>query len=271
MPVSTRPATTSRSPAPSTPERSAATRSWPPATAAMGMRSFDYNLIVDPATGALTRTTVSVPASWSGPPAPNTCWQTRKGGQVLVAMRPRGFTLVELLIGMAILAILMLLALPTFSEFMTQHADPQHGRLARERHSTGAGRGDQAQPDRRVRSSILRRAGSSAIPRRRRSAASCIRKSSAMPMRASSSTPGRRATSMLTFSGIGQFLDPNPSDLSNPLQVDSTSRRLRVARDPTSSRSSPIRRTPGGIRVCDRDFTNLADAKTGSIACPPLP
>lgn len=49
--------------------------------AAMGMASFDYNLIVDPATGALTRTTVSVPASWSGPPVPNTCWQTRKGGK----------------------------------------------------------------------------------------------------------------------------------------------------------------------------------------------
>ena len=49
--------------------------------AALGMAQFDYNLIVDPATGALTRTTVSVPASWSGPPVPNTCWQTRKGGK----------------------------------------------------------------------------------------------------------------------------------------------------------------------------------------------
>jgi type IV pilus assembly protein PilE len=48
---------------------------------AMGMLQFDYNLVVDPATGALTRTTVSVPASWSGPPVPNTCWQTRKGGK----------------------------------------------------------------------------------------------------------------------------------------------------------------------------------------------
>jgi type IV pilus assembly protein PilE len=49
--------------------------------AAMGMLDFNYNLIVDPTTGALTRTTVNVPASWSGPPVPNTCWQTRKGGK----------------------------------------------------------------------------------------------------------------------------------------------------------------------------------------------
>ena len=33
-------------------------------------------------------------------------------------MRARGFTLIELLIGMAILSILMLLALPTFQTFM---------------------------------------------------------------------------------------------------------------------------------------------------------
>jgi type IV fimbrial biogenesis protein FimT len=33
-------------------------------------------------------------------------------------MRPRGFTLVELMIGVVIVAILMLVALPTFSEFM---------------------------------------------------------------------------------------------------------------------------------------------------------
>jgi len=49
--------------------------------AAMGMASFDYDLTVDPVTGALTRTTVNVPPSWSGPPVPNTCWQTRKGGK----------------------------------------------------------------------------------------------------------------------------------------------------------------------------------------------
>jgi type IV pilus assembly protein PilE len=47
----------------------------------VGMGGFTYQLIVNPATGAMTRTTVAVPASWMPLPAPNTCWQTRKGGK----------------------------------------------------------------------------------------------------------------------------------------------------------------------------------------------
>ena len=48
---------------------------------AMAMASFEYQLIIDPATGALTRTTAGVPANWAPTPVPNTCWQTRKGGK----------------------------------------------------------------------------------------------------------------------------------------------------------------------------------------------
>ena len=48
---------------------------------AFGMGGFSYNLVVNPATGALTRATVGVPAGWMPLPAPNTCWQTRKGGK----------------------------------------------------------------------------------------------------------------------------------------------------------------------------------------------
>ena len=47
----------------------------------MGMSGFEYQLIIDPATGALTRTTASVPAAWAPTPVPNTCWQTRKAGK----------------------------------------------------------------------------------------------------------------------------------------------------------------------------------------------
>jgi type IV pilus assembly protein PilE len=49
--------------------------------AALGMSGFSYNLVVNPATGAMTRSTVSVYASWLPLPAPNTCWQTRSGGK----------------------------------------------------------------------------------------------------------------------------------------------------------------------------------------------
>ena len=47
----------------------------------VGMGGFTYRLNVDPATGAMTRSTVAVPAGWLPLPAPNTCWQTRKGGK----------------------------------------------------------------------------------------------------------------------------------------------------------------------------------------------
>jgi len=47
--------------------------------AAMGMGGFRYDLVVDPVTGALTRTTVSVPAGWTLPGA--NCWAVRKSGQ----------------------------------------------------------------------------------------------------------------------------------------------------------------------------------------------
>ena len=46
-----------------------------------GMGSFQYRLLVDGNTGALTRSTVGVPATWNPLPAPNTCWQVRKAGK----------------------------------------------------------------------------------------------------------------------------------------------------------------------------------------------
>ncbi len=49
--------------------------------ATKGMGSFQYRLLVDGDTGALTRSTVGVPASWNPLPAPNTCWQVRKAGK----------------------------------------------------------------------------------------------------------------------------------------------------------------------------------------------
>ena len=49
--------------------------------AAKNMGSFTYALTVNPATGALTRSTGSVPATWLPLPVPNTCWQVRKAGK----------------------------------------------------------------------------------------------------------------------------------------------------------------------------------------------
>lgn len=48
---------------------------------AMGLTNFEYRLVIDPTTGALTRTTFSVPPGWAPLPVPNTCWQVRKAGK----------------------------------------------------------------------------------------------------------------------------------------------------------------------------------------------
>ena len=44
------------------------------------MGQFQYRLLVDGDTGALIRSTQSVPPSWNPLPSPNNCWQVRKGG-----------------------------------------------------------------------------------------------------------------------------------------------------------------------------------------------
>ena len=47
---------------------------------AKSMTNFEYQLVVDPGTGALTRSTTSVYSGWSVP-SPNNCWAVRKSGQ----------------------------------------------------------------------------------------------------------------------------------------------------------------------------------------------
>jgi type IV pilus assembly protein PilE len=52
------------------------------ATGVGPMAGFVYRVTVDPTLGGVgtLRETVAVPVSWTPLPAPNTCWQVRKGG-----------------------------------------------------------------------------------------------------------------------------------------------------------------------------------------------
>ena len=180
-------------------------------------------------------------------------------------MRTRGFTLVELLIGMVILAILLLLALPTFSSFMG------NTRIRNTADSMMNG---------------VRLAQVEAIKRNRivefevdPAVGWVVRDPAPAPLggdihqevfsEANASitiNPLPAGSLMLTFDGIGQFLPVNPSDASIPInriEVQSTTipnpNNLEVIANPILG---------AGMRVCDPDFNNLSDPKTGSIACP---
>lgn len=184
---------------------------------------------------------------------------------VLLMMHSRGFTLVELMIGLVILAILMLLALPTFTSFMG------NSRIRNTADSMMNG---------------VRLAQVEAIKRNRivefqvDPALGWVVRDPAPPpfggdihqevFSDSNATitinPLPAGSVMLTFSGIGQFLLTNPSDGSVPInriEVQSATipnpNNLEVITNPALG---------AGMRVCDRDFTDLNDPKTGSIACP---
>lgn len=171
----------------------------------------------------------------------------------------RGFTLVELMIGLVVIAVLMLLATPTLSTLRG------NARIRNTAESIAHG---------------IRLAQVEAIKRNR-----------AVEFRITPATGWRifdpdaalggvvqdepfattnvvvdvnpPGATMLTFSGIGMYVDPNPSDGSAPVTfVNVTS--------PTTPDQKDLRVVVGpvlgqGVRVCDPDFTVAADPAFG---CP---
>lgn len=184
-------------------------------------------------------------------------------------MRPRGFTLVELLIGMVILAILMLLALPTFSQFMG------NTRIRNTADSLANGiRLAQVEAIKRNRpvEFIVDPALGWTVNDPDPTVGGLIQSETlsdtAGTVTIDTNPPGALR---LVYDGIGQYRrppDPAVAPLVFPdpitfINVTSaalaTPKDLRVVADPALG---------VGVRVCDPDFTVLADPKTGSIACP---
>lgn len=184
-------------------------------------------------------------------------------------MRTRGFTLVELLIGLVILAILMLLALPTFSEFMA------NARIRNTADSLANGI-RYAQVEAIKRNRPVEFIVDPALGWRINDPDPLV----GGPVQAENFSDTNGVVTVVTnpagatrivYSAIGQYQrapDPDVAPLALPDPIDlinvtsgvlATPKNLRVIADPALG---------VGVRVCDPDFTNLADAKTGAIACP---
>lgn len=184
-------------------------------------------------------------------------------------MRARGFTLVELLVGMVILAILMMLALPTFQDFRA------NSRIRNTADSLAQGaRLAQVEAIRRNRpvEFIVDPAVGWTINDPDPVVGGPVQ---AEPFSDTGGTvtvdtnpPG---AVRIAYDSLGQFLQaptpilpllvaPDPVTFINVTSIAvAAPRDLRVILDPTLGI---------GVRVCDPEFTDLADPKTGTIACP---
>lgn len=182
-------------------------------------------------------------------------------------MRIRGFTVIELLVGITIFAILMLLALPTMQDFI------HNTRIRNTADSIANGvRLAQVEAIRRNQpvEFILDADGwrvndpnpgpfTGTVQSENFSDAKNQLTIAAQP-------PGALR---LAFNAIGQYLNAPDPDIS-PLAAPDPIAFINIT---TAAIASPkdlrvVATGPVGIRVCDPDFTNLLDPKTGSIACP---
>lgn len=175
-------------------------------------------------------------------------------------MRPRGFTLVELLIGMAILAVLMLFALPTFRDFMG------NARIRNTADSIANGiRQTQVEAIKRNRNVqfVLDPAVGWRIVDPDAALGGPVYDE---PFSEASGqlvvTANPAGSTILTYSALGQYLSPNPAPSPGApvasVRVTSsamtTPHDLRVVADPALG---------VGVRVCDKRF-----ATTDPSGCP---
>jgi type IV fimbrial biogenesis protein FimT len=173
-------------------------------------------------------------------------------------MRDRGFTLVELMIGMVILAILLLLALPSYREFMG------NTRIRNVADSLAQGvRLAQVEAIKRNENVTFEIDGSPATGWTIRDAAATAVHTELFSDAAGQIVvdPRPAGAVKLTYTGIGQYVPGNNpddgTDAITSIRVTSTlpsPHDLRVATDPSLG---------VGVRVCDKRF-----APGDPIGCP---
>jgi type IV fimbrial biogenesis protein FimT len=171
----------------------------------------------------------------------------------------RGFTLVELMIGLAIIAILMLLAMPTLS---TMRGNARIRNTAESiAHGMKLAQVEAIKRNRNVELQITPAVGWRIVdPDIAIGGVVQDEPFAATNVVVDVNPPG---ATMLTYSGMGTYVAPNPSDGSAPITfVDVTS--------PTTPDQKELRVVVGpllgqAVKVCDPDFTVGADPVFG---CP---
>ncbi|MDH5285409.1 MAG: GspH/FimT family pseudopilin [Betaproteobacteria bacterium] len=176
-----------------------------------------------------------------------------------MARRSRGFTLVELMIGLAILAILMLLAAPTFSTMRG------NARIRNTAESIANGmrlaQVEALRRNRAVEFQIVPATGWRIFdPDPAVGGQVQAETFDVTNVVVDVNPPG---ATMLTWSGIGAYVDPNPSDASAPVTFVNVS-------SPATPNQKDLRIVVGpalgqGVRVCDPDYSVVAQPAFG---CP---
>lgn len=181
-------------------------------------------------------------------------------------MRARGFTLIELMVGLAIFALLLLISMPTMIQFMGD------SRIRNTADSITQGiRMAQVEAIRRNRDVdfVLTPASGWRVDD---SAGGTLQSEPFTHLDSVSVSANPPGTSVVRFSGLGQFRDAadtvNPVAAPGPLQrIDVTSSTmasphpLQVVADPSLG---------VGIRTCDPQFSSASGtAAKASIGCPP--
>lgn len=169
----------------------------------------------------------------------------------------RGFTLIEIVIGVAILAIAMMMGLPSFNEWI------QNAQIRKTAESFMAGlQATRSEAVRRNAQVIFEPTGSGGAGETGWQIK--LRNSDAVLQSQTAGEGSRNATvtpdnTQITFNGMGRVLDKNPDgsspitriEIDNPTLSDTDSRNLRITIN-----------AGGEIRLCDPNVADTSDPRS---------
>ena len=186
--------------------------------------------------------------------------------------RPRGFTLIELMVALAIAALLLLLGVPSFTTFLRNSEIRSTSRIDHQRPARGDHRGGEPQPKGHLRTGQRHRRRLEILgPRRQRGPRRRSRrysKKEAGPNTKITLTPAGKLS--VTFNGLGRVdIDPaDPDDHIRQIDIDSIvageARPLRIIVDDPNP---PAAGKPRGLRMCDPDPALAALVPPDPRAC----